>query len=138
MAMAVAAPELKDCPPTTADENRALITEFFSVVFNQSIFDNVGRWISPSFIEHNPKIRNGHEGLLKDIQPLLDESSKGSVQIARTIAVGDYVWIHSKAVVGGKKFAYADIYRIKCGRAIEHWDVIQEMVPSKVNDHAYF
>ena len=84
-------------------------------------------------------VTGGKEGVRTKLRPLLEKGgSKGTLHIARSIAADNFVWLHSKSFVFGKPAALVDIFRVECGKLVEHWDVIMEMVPSEVNDHAYF
>ena len=44
---------------------------------------------------------------------------------------GDYVMLHGHyAGIGPKPMVGVDIFRLKAGKIVEHWDVLQEEVPA--------
>ena len=61
-------------------------------------------------------------------------------EIKRLFADGDYVVAHShyQFTKEGNGSAVVDIFRIKDGKADEHWDVIQEIPGKKAHNNGMF
>lgn len=50
------------------------------------------------------------------------------------VAEGDLVMVHGRYVGWGPKPVLAvDIFRLKSGKIMEHWDVIQEEIPASAS-----
>jgi len=88
--------------------------------------------IAEDFINHNPAASNG----LKNTQDLLAAVGPIETTIYRVIAEGEFVVTHAhfvythpitKQVIDN---AAMDIWKIKNGKIVEHWDVL-EAVPEK-------
>ncbi len=75
----------------------------------------------------SPPIRRAHEdscGLIPTLKNL-------SYEIGMVVAEGDLVMVHGRYVGWGPKPLVAvDIFRVKDGKVLEHWDVMQEEVPA--------
>jgi predicted SnoaL-like aldol condensation-catalyzing enzyme len=54
-----------------------------------------------------------------------------SYEIGMVVAEGDLVMVHGRYVGWGPKPLVAvDIFKVKNGKVVEHWDVMQEEVPA--------
>ena len=55
-----------------------------------------------------------------------------SYEIGMVVAEGDLVMVHGRYVGWGPQPLVAvDIFKVKNGKVVEHWDVMQEEVPAK-------
>lgn len=88
----------------------------------------VDECFTPDYIQHNPTIPNGPNS----IRELIPKLSKDfSYQPGMAVAEGDLVMVHGRYVGWGPKPIVAvDIFRLKDGKVAEHWDVMQEEVPT--------
>ncbi len=108
-------------------------------------FDNLGdtsaieKYVSDEiYIQHNPKVGDGKTAFLGYINDLKGKNFTFKTTIAKTIAMGDMVLVHSKRVETDKPddrgTGYIDIFRFDTtGMITEHWD-ITEVVPEKSNN----
>jgi predicted ester cyclase len=123
----------KSSDPASA---RALVTRFAELMQQQqpSRFDEV---IRPDYIQHNPMIAQGIEGLRAGCAQFFMVFPDLSVNVERIVVEGDIVvgyftWsgTHSAPSMGlapTKKRATwtsMDIWRIQDGKLAEHWDVV--------------
>ena len=85
----------------------------------------VDRYFSPDYVQHNPVIPNG-AGAIANLIPTLKDLS---YEIGMVVAEGDLVMVHGRYVGWGPKPMVAvDIFKVKDGKVVEHWDVMQEEV----------
>ncbi len=114
--------------------NKKIVTDFYRLVFEPRNPDLIEQYVAPDFVEHNPLIEGGRDGLVKFIKTLPRPSSDdiGSEMKnppAYTIAEGDLVTFIFKERVSDPKdktktydrFTF-DMFRIKNGKIVEHWD----------------
>lgn len=88
-------------------------------------------YIDDNYIQHNPMIAQGKAGLQEFMQVMIGAGAKPQeLEILRASASGDLVWVHCKLNLAGKDVVVVDIFKMKNGKAIEHWDVIQEIQSS--------
>jgi NAD(P)-dependent dehydrogenase (short-subunit alcohol dehydrogenase family) len=87
----------------------------------------VDRYFSPDYVQHNPVIPNGPRAIANLIPTL----KTLSYEIGMVVAEGDLVMVHGRYVGWGPKPLVAvDIFKVKNGKVVEHWDVMQEEVPA--------
>lgn len=105
---------------TTA--NKAQAIEALTATLGQSNSDAVDQYFDSGYIQHNPDVPNGTEGL-KNLIKMLGESGNFKADFARVIADDDMVAFHGRYEGFGPAPMIAfDIFRLKDGKIVEHWD----------------
>lgn len=96
--------------------------------------------IAEGHIEHNPRVPDGKEGLLRYFAAQLERFPQMHADIKRAGADGDLVWmhIHFKARPDAKGNAGMHIFRMENGKFAEHWGVGQPVVESTLHDNSMF
>lgn len=118
-----------------------LVLAFYEESFGQHDITAVDRYISPDYIQHNPKVADGQQPLKDFLVPFNAIKTKGPVDIRHTAVNGDMVWLHLKTTgFNGEPLAIIDIFRVKDGKIVEHWDVIQGIptIEESKNSHPMF
>ncbi|HUI76511.1 MAG TPA: nuclear transport factor 2 family protein [Bryobacteraceae bacterium] len=114
--------------------NKKIVTDFYRIVFEPRNPDLMEQYIAPDFVEHNPTITGGRDGLVKFMKTLPkpasdDVGSDMKNPPAYIVAEGDLVtFIFKQAAPDPKdktktydRFTF-DMFRIKNGKIVEHWD----------------
>lgn len=124
------------------EENTKLVTEFYNTAILQARHSELDRYIGDVYIQHNPQVADGKEGLRELLMRINPDSSPGepSGEIVRVIAEDDLVVLHVKYYNWPGEFggAVMDIFRVENGRIVEHWDVIQAIPEVSANDNTMF
>src|SRR5712671_3524669 len=108
--------------------NKNLVKTAMTELFVNRDLTTLDRYWDPGYIQHNPRMPNGVD-FFKKIVPSLGPGFK--YEPGLVIEDGDFVMIHGRYVGWGEKTMIgADIFKVKNGKFIEHWDVIQEEVPA--------
>ncbi len=81
--------------------------------------------VAEGYIQHNPVAPDGRAGLLGFVDYAQTLKPNLSVNPVRVLRDGDLVAVHSEYNIGGKKIIF-DLFRFKDGKAVEHWDGIQD------------
>jgi predicted SnoaL-like aldol condensation-catalyzing enzyme len=141
-ALLVALAVMVSMPAFAADleANKKVVVEFYEKALNQKDYEAAARYFGPRYIQHNPNVPNGPDGL-KGLVTLLKEKFPNSRnEIKRVIAEGDLVMLHVHAVrePGQRGTAIVDIFRVENGKIVEHWDVIQPVPEKSANDNTMF
>lgn len=81
-----------------------------------------------TYIQHNPLFPNGKEvvvGFAKNPPPGF------KYEMGMVVAEDDIVMVRGRYTgFGPKPFIAVDTFRVKNGKIVEHWDVLQEEVPA--------
>lgn len=116
-----------------AVRNKDNVLALYEWMINQKKSEEAAaRFVSPSYVQHNPLIADGSTALGKYFGQVTRERVNARVVVHRIIAVGDYVWAHVNFLnlfnddPRDTGVAGVDIYKMDAeGRAIEHWDTLQ-------------
>ena len=140
MLLLVGAPACARPPLGKTERNRAIVTAFAHRFYDQrDVRGAFERWVSPHYVQHNPGIADGRDSAIAALEPLF--SRPGSAfEVKRIIVDGDLAVIHLRGRTGpdGLGGAVADIFRLKDGKIVEHWDVLQPIAADTINPHPYF
>lgn len=111
------------------DQNKRIIKDFISQVLINKQLDSLKNFATHNLIQHNPKIKNGIQGLLgyyKEIQ---------INKVHRVIGQGNFVITQSKGIKNNEDFVFYDIYRVHNGYICEHWSVSQQIPKIMAHDN---
>jgi len=109
------------------ETNKQVVLKVLKGAFIERDPTVVDRYFSPDYVQHNPVIPNGPRAIANLIPTL----TTLSYEIGMVVAEGDLVMVHGRYVGWGPKPLVAvDIFKVKNGKVVEHWDVMQEEVPA--------
>lgn len=125
--------ELLDSNDRRAVRNKNTVLALYEEMINQKKSEEAAtKYVSPSYVQHNPLIPDGPEALGKFFGKITRERAQARVVVHRIVAVGDYVWAHVNFLnlfnddPNDTGIAGVDIYKMDAeGKAIEHWDTLQ-------------
>ena len=124
-----------DVNDSRAVRNKNNILALYDLMINKKKSEEAtAKFVSPAYIQHNPLIADGSVALGKFFGQVTRERARARVVVHRIIAAGDYVWAHVNFLnlvnddPDDTGIAGVDIYKMDAeGRAVEHWDVLQEV-----------
>jgi len=125
--------EIVDANDRKAVRNMKHIVDLHEVMINQrQPKEAVAKFLDPGYIQHDPLLATGAEGLSKFFEQILKERPLAKWVGRRIIAAGDYVWVHSNFLnifnddPDDTGIAGVDIFKMNAdGKAIEHWETLQ-------------
>jgi len=110
------------------ESNKQVVLRVLKGAFVERDATVVDRYFSADYVPHNPTIPNGPRAIANLIPTLKDDLS---YEIGMVVAEGDLVMVHGRYVGWGPKPLVAvDIFKVKDGKVVEHWGVMQEEVPA--------
>ncbi|MFS4583571.1 nuclear transport factor 2 family protein [Phaeobacter sp. C3_T13_0] len=86
---------------------------------------------------------NGRDALVEYMGELAESGTQLSTEVAKTIAMGDMVVVHSKETDLNKNadlgIGYMDIFRFNDdGQIVEHWDIEEAQTGETANENDVF
>ncbi len=125
------------CSLTPKQVATRFMTEFYVEKRVREAFET---WVDPGYIQHNPMAATGREAAIRFLEPFFAQHPGIHYSIARIIADGNLVAIHSHGAFAAddRGVAVVDILRIEGCRVMEHWDVVQPVPEKSVNSNGMF
>jgi predicted SnoaL-like aldol condensation-catalyzing enzyme len=122
------------------EANKKIVVDFYEKALNQKDYEAAAQYFGPRYIQHNPNVPNGPDGLKVLVTLLKEKFPNARSEIKRVIAEGDLVVLHVHAVrePGQRGTAIVDIFRVENGKIVEHWDVIQAVPEKAANENTMF
>ena len=113
------------------DENKALVAGFVTDVLQNGDLGKLTEYISSAtYVQHNPEGGDGLEGLDAFVQSLSNRGlSMVYKEVHRIVGCGNFVAVLSKMNLAGSDMAVIDLFRVDRGMIVEHWDVMEEILP---------
>ncbi|QUS55466.1 nuclear transport factor 2 family protein [Pseudovibrio brasiliensis] len=106
---------------------KELVLTLFMAVFTDHDPETARQVTAPDYIQHNPQVPTGAEGLLGLI-PIVEQAGV-TVKTHRVITEGDLVVLHNTyenaEAFGASSLAAFDVFRVQDGKVVEHWDNLQ-------------
>ena len=124
----------------TSDAKRVVLN-FFDLAFVQrEAAQAAEQYLGTTYTQHNPTAPDGPEVFPTLIGGLFAQAPEASFHLKRAIAEDDHVVLHYNLQMfpGDLGQAVVDIFRIKDGRIVEHWDVMQPVPDESSNDNGMF
>ena len=114
--------------------------EFLDLAVNQKKVDEaVSKYVAPPYTQHNPQVPDGVDGVRAGITGLVKQIPGLHYEFKRVLVDGDLVAVHSLlSGMGERGSAVVDIFRVKDGKLVEHWDVRQAVPESAANNNTMF
>ncbi|MVT08365.1 nuclear transport factor 2 family protein [Chitinophaga tropicalis] len=119
--------------------NKQIATTAYQRIFGDLDTTAVDDYISKDFIQHNPTIADGPDGIKALVQMLASQGiPKQKITFKHIVAENDIVFLHSRYEMAGKEWRFIDIYRVKDDKLTEHWDAMMPMPEERANNNPMF
>jgi predicted SnoaL-like aldol condensation-catalyzing enzyme len=123
------------------ERNKRTVVAFYARAFtDHEPADAVAQYVGPEYIQHNPDTPDGIDAFVQSATAFIAKFPRVNVEIKRVIAEGDLVVTHDlvKLSPEDRGMAGADIFRLRDGKIVEHWDVRQPIPDKPANANTMF
>jgi predicted SnoaL-like aldol condensation-catalyzing enzyme len=122
------------------EANKKIVKEFYDFLINKKDFKAASKYIGNRYIQHNPLVADGPEGLKAFVDFLKSDYPHARSEIKRVFADGNYVilHVHSVRIPRTRGRAILELFKLEKGKIVEHWDAIQEIPESSANPNGMF
>lgn len=124
----------------TEEANLKLVVNFYEQFFNKHEVARAAEVVSEDYKQHNPEVPDGKKPFVDYFSQFFKETPQSKARIVRTATSGDLVWlqVHSTNSPSDRGQAVLDIFRVKNGKIVEHWDIIQDIPEKSANENTMF
>ncbi|WP_319451026.1 MULTISPECIES: ester cyclase [unclassified Mycobacterium] len=127
-------------PNSRLESNKQAVLAFYEAAINDKDFEAASKLIGPRYVQHNPLIADGIDGLKGFIRELREKFPELHAEVKQVFADGDFVigHVHGVRVPGQRGSAIVDVFKLEDGKIVEHWDVIQPIPEEAMNPNGIF
>jgi predicted SnoaL-like aldol condensation-catalyzing enzyme len=117
-------------PGADAPANRKRILDYMEMGTQPGkLVQAVNTYVAPDFVQHAVRIPPGRQGLIDYLEPKMAarRADNQRSEVARVMADGDMVLVHRRVWSDSdpRGTAFVDLFRMKDGMIIDHWDLVQ-------------
>lgn len=116
--------------PSTVDHNKKVVVEFYERMFGARDLSVADEFISEDYVQHNNAfIPPRRAGFKKYFTQYFKTFPDTGTRIKRVCGEGEYVFLYADHWAANRlyrvNYKVIDIYRVKDGVLVEHWDTIE-------------
>ncbi len=122
------------------EANKKLVLTMYQHLIGDKDFDKARPYLGDYYRQHAPYARDGHDGVRDWVKGFKEAFPNHRYEVKKVIAEGDFVVLHLHGMNGPNPHgeSVVDMFRVKDGKVIEHWDVIQAIPDSADNANSMF
>ena len=115
------------------EANKAIVEDFISTILMKGEMDKIPNYIdagTQNYIQHNPAIADGLSGLGKALEGMAKQGvSMVYSKTHKVLGEGNFVLAISEGSFADKATSFYDLFRVENGKIIEHWDIMETILP---------
>lgn len=120
--------------------NKKLVLDFYHKLIGEKDYEAARAYMGAEYKQHAPYATDGHAGIAEWVRTFKASFPQHHYEVKKVIAEGDLVVLHLHGKSGPNPHgeSVVDIFRIKDGKVVEHWDVIQPIPEHADNANTMF
>ena len=122
-------------------ENARITLAFYELAFvKRQIREAYTKYVAKDYVQHNPTVPTGRDAAIATLIPFMDQHPYAEFNFKRVLADGDLValHLHNRFAPNEPGLAVVDIFRLKDGLIVEHWDLVQPVAEAAENSNSMF
>lgn len=124
-------------PSGDREANRKLVLDYMEMGMQAGrLAEAVNTYVAEDFRQHSARIPPGRQQLIDYLEPRMAarRADNHKSVIGRVLADGDMVLVHrwTSSDSDPRGTAVVDLFRLKDGKIVDHWDVMQRVPPFSV------
>jgi len=122
------------------EKNKRSAINFYQLAFQGDPKTAVEKYVGNDYKQHNPTVSDGKQGFIDYFERMQKEFESKSIEFLRVIAENDLVALHTRQKwPGDEEYVTMDFFRFdEFGKIIEHWDSIQQVPETSLNQNSMF
>ncbi|WP_342374401.1 nuclear transport factor 2 family protein [Myxococcus stipitatus] len=108
---------------------RSVVMELLEDGFGRADRSVFERLVAEDYVQHNPFMPSGRAGLVGLLEELKNIPDNRFISL-RFLEDGDLVLVHSEWLSAGQRRTVFDLFRLRDGLLVEHWDAMQDQPPA--------
>ena len=116
--------------------NKQIVENFVNDILVKGEFAKVSQYIGDTYIQHNPQIGDGLSGLDSALKAMAEAGIVMRYnKVHKVLGEGNFVLTVSEGSFADKPTSFYDLFRVEEGMIVEHWDVIETLIPANEHKH---
>ena len=123
------------------EENKKNAIEFYKMAYLGNPRKAVELFVGEEYIQHNPAVGDGPAPFIQYFEQAGKDHPRKTIEFVRAIAEGNLVALHTHQTWPDiqKEYVTMDFFRFdKNGKIVEHWDAIQQIPETSVNNNTMY
>lgn len=119
------------------EQNKSNAIAFYKMAYEGSPKAAIEKFVGREYVQHNPDVADGKKGFIDYFERMQRDYPDKSIAFVRCIAEGNLVALHTHQTwPGNDAYVTMDFFRFdESGKICEHWDAIQQVPKSAVNEN---
>lgn len=120
--------------------NKKNAIAFYKMAYEGNPTKAVELYVGETYIQHNPMVADGPQAFIDYFDRMQKEFPVKSIDFVRSVAEGDLVALHTHQVwPDNDEYITMDFFRCdENGKVVEHWDSIQQIPKTTMNNNTMY
>lgn len=123
-----------------SERNRAIVRDFARLFYDvKDVRRAFESYVAADYVQHNPGLPDGRDAAIGPLSQMF--SNPGfRPEVKKLVVDGEFAVIHLRVTSPSapRGASVVDMYRLRDGKIVEHWDVIQLVPEKSANPHPMF
>lgn len=122
------------------EQNKKLVESFINDLMACDDLSELAKYFNgDEYIQHNPYIASNFSSLEKGFEKVVKEGLvPNHKKIEKIFGQGNFVLVIRSAELNNEPYSVYDLFRIKDGKIIEHWDIVEKIEQNPKNPNSKF